>query len=565
MNDEAVNVLAEALEAIEKGDLTPSECIARYPEHREELGDLLDFAVFLKETHIPTINPEFRSAARSRIIQAVTVPLPKSRTFAETLLHIWNNYFWVSFIKQPALSLALVVAIILVLASAGTVYASTSALPGDSLYSVKTSVEDARLWFTSDDKQVELYLQFTHERIREIKALMEGGRFEDIPRAVERFENQVTEATGKVPEDSQKDPEIASEKMDQALSSHKEVLNGLLITAPDQAKPALEHAIAISDRAQHTLTTNLSISRSEITPTSTNTPLEPTPTLASILPPGLTTDPTQSILPTHPSAMPVVPSRTPQPTPLSANTAIPTETLQPTSTLTPTQTPSQMPSPTVYHSQIPLPTISPSHTPQPTQTSTPSVTPTSSPTATETNTQITPTSTSTPSPTSAPINPEACNGVLGAITVERVRVPPGATCSLNGTIVEGDAIVEESGVLISQSARIHGDLDARNSAKIDLLSGTEINGNIHIMLSGSIRIVSIYAGSNLNLESNYQGHEISNSRIMGNVDIARNTGGVLISNNSIIGNLMCIGNEPPPIGNNNYVGGKATGQCAILR
>jgi hypothetical protein len=552
MSDEVVNVLAEALEAIEKGNLTPSECLERYPEHRDELRDLLYFAVTIKGTHLPAIDPEFRSAARSRIIQAVTVPKP--RTLPETLLHIWNTYIWVSFTRRPVLSYAVVVALILIMASVGTVYASTSALPGDSLYSVKTSVEDARLWFTSDDQQVELYLQFTNERIREIKALMEGGRYENIPQAVERFENQVKEATDKEPEESRNGPRLVSVKME-AFSNHKDALNNLMITAPDQAKPALAHAIAVSDQAQHKLSDNLARSTPEIPPTQTETPASAPAVLTPTLPSAPLELPTRTPTSTQTATPTSTPSRTSQPTRTATPTATPSQTPEPTGTPTPTESPSQTPSSTAI----------PSQTPQPTQTVTPSVTLTVLPTATETATSIPPTNTPTPSPTSTTVNPEACNGVLGAITVVSLRVPPGATCTLDETIVEGNAVVEESGALIAYSARIAGNLDAQKSARVDLLSGTEVNGNIQIVLSGPVRIVSIYAGRNLTLEGNSQGHEISANWIIGNVDIVQNTGGVSIWNNTINGNLACTGNIPLPTGGNNNVAGNATGQCALLR
>jgi hypothetical protein len=269
------------------------------------------------------------------------------------------------------------------------------------------------------------------------------------------------------------------------------------------------------------------------------TPVAPIPTATNI--PAITTPVLEPTLPSGP-------------------TTAPTQTPQPTQSLAPTVTPSHSPQPT----STPAPTQSPSQTPQPTQTSAPSVTLTSSPTATRTATQIPPTNTPAPSPTSAPVNPEACNGVLEAITVDSLRVPSGATCTLNGTLVDGNAVVQSSGTLFAQSARINGNLNAQNPARIDLLSGTAVNGNIQITWGGPVRIISIYSGGNLKLEGNSQGHEVSGSQIIGNVDILQNTGGVFISNNSINGNLACSGNVPPPTGDNNSVGGNTTGQCAVL-
>jgi hypothetical protein len=387
-----------------------------------------------------------------------------------------------------------------------------NALYAADITSIESTLMEANNWLISNPLDNPLS-EFNQRRGVELARILEGfNNGEFGPGLCPGVELQLAE--GDDPEDTPIPTEIA-----------------LLITSPTQPGQASSpRAIVVVPPSTPTPAPPLGEEPMPVHPTSTATNV-PANTL-----------PAQE--PTQPSAQTAAPSQTPQPTQLSSPTTAPTQTPQPTS--------------------IPVPTQTPAHTAPPTPTQVPSVTPTVLPTATRTATQIPPTNTPVPSLTSAVVSPEACNGVLGAITVDGLRVPSGATCTLNGTRVEGNAVVEGSGTLTTQSARIDGNLNAQSHARVSLLSGTTINGNIQITGGGPVRIVSIYSGGNLRLASNSQGHEISGSQINGNVDIVSNTGGVLISNNSINGNLACSGNVPLPSGSNNNVDGNTTGQCAAL-
>ena len=46
-----------------------------------------------------------------------------------------------------------------------------------------------------------------------------------------------------------------------------------------------------------------------------------------------------------------------------------------------------------------------------------------------------------------------CRGSLGAITVDNLRVPEGATCTLNGTSIKGTLKVEKGATLVASGIR----------------------------------------------------------------------------------------------------------------
>ena len=48
-------------------------------------------------------------------------------------------------------------------------------------------------------------------------------------------------------------------------------------------------------------------------------------------------------------------------------------------------------------------------------------------------------------------SPEACRGLIRAIEVEQVVVPQGATCTLEGTVVDGSVLVRRDATLIARA------------------------------------------------------------------------------------------------------------------
>jgi len=132
------------------------------------------------------------------------------------------------------------------LAGGGTVYASGNALPGDTLYPIKLAVEDARLLISDDAGDVLLNIEFLQTRMEEVQALIEANREDDLNLVVDPFSERISSAAQSLAAVARDDPERAAQLallLEQALSIHTEVLTSLLETVPDEAKPAIEHAI----------------------------------------------------------------------------------------------------------------------------------------------------------------------------------------------------------------------------------------------------------------------------------------------------------------------------------
>jgi hypothetical protein len=247
---ELADALAACLDSIERGERTVEECLGLYPEHREELASLLDTASSVRERAGVSPRPGFRLTSRQRLLERLE---PHQHPLKRWLLRHTRKNAGPVFLPRlvPLWTIILVAAVSLI--GGGTAYASGSALPGDGLYPLKLSIEEARLFLADNAGDVSLTIQFAQNRAEEINALIEADREADLSLAVDLFSDQVTAATDSLTVLAQTEPERAAQlgsQLDQTLSTHTDKLNSLLATVPDAAKPALERAIFASSRGQ---------------------------------------------------------------------------------------------------------------------------------------------------------------------------------------------------------------------------------------------------------------------------------------------------------------------------
>jgi hypothetical protein len=136
-----------------------------------------------------------------------------------------------------------------------------------------------------------------------------------------------------------------------------------------------------------------------------------------------------------------------------------------------------------------------------------------------------------------------CRGTLGAVTVDNLRVPQGATCSLSGTRVEGTVKVERGATLRATGIRVIGNVQAENHKQVNV-SGSRVGGSVQVKQGG--------------------GSSLSNNSVGGDVQYFTNSGTITIRSNRIDGNLQCKENRPAPTGGGNIVQGNKEDQCARL-
>ena len=159
-----------------------------------------------------------------------------------------------------------------------------------------------------------------------------------------------------------------------------------------------------------------------------------------------------------------------------------------------------------------------------------------------------------------------CRGTIGATTVDNLRVPQGASCTLNGTRVEGTVKVERNARLTANGIRVKGNVQSEGFKNIVLREASVVVGSVQLengLSDGSGRVINTRINGDLQFFSNEARMIARGNTILANFQANQNMGGLVIENNRVAENLQCQSNSPPPTGGNNTAGDKE-GQCASL-
>jgi hypothetical protein len=243
MNDKRTLDLMQLLEAVERGDISLETCLQQNPMYRVDLIELFALTGKLESIALPEPNPRFRSSARNRILTAMQAQEPV--TFSTWFRHIWQSAQQFSQ-RSPSMTIALIVALILSMVGGSSVYASQQAIPGDLLYPLKMQIEDLQLAAAPDQVDENLYFQFAEERVEEVLALIEQGRYQDIPAAMSRLQNGLNNVSDVI----EKTPEKGRSETAAGLTTSLTVLSERLGQVPEAAMPGMQKASESILRAQ---------------------------------------------------------------------------------------------------------------------------------------------------------------------------------------------------------------------------------------------------------------------------------------------------------------------------
>ncbi len=157
-----------------------------------------------------------------------------------------------------------------------------------------------------------------------------------------------------------------------------------------------------------------------------------------------------------------------------------------------------------------------------------------------------------------------CTGFLGAVTVDNLVVPQNASCTLDGTMVEGTIYVENGASLTAWRVRVDGNVQAEGAELVRVLTGSTVGGSIQLKQGGAARVDKVDVDGDIQYESNAGAFSVTRNDVGGNIQIFQNTGGVDVVENTVDGNLQCKENFPAPTGGDNVVQGNKEDQCANL-
>lgn len=154
-----------------------------------------------------------------------------------------------------------------------------------------------------------------------------------------------------------------------------------------------------------------------------------------------------------------------------------------------------------------------------------------------------------------------CRGTIGAQTVDNLRVPDGASCTLQGTTVKGTIKVESDATLKAYDVRVIGNVQAEDARRVIVAQGSRVGGSVQVVQSGVAKVLGSRVNGDILFDENNGLNAARNNFIGGQMQAFQNTGGVKIYDNRIEGNLQCKQNDPRPVGSGNVVDGNKEDQC----
>ncbi len=154
------DILDACLKALERGDATVNDCIARYPQI-DGLREMLMAAQDARAMGRPVMS----MAARTALEQRLVARMETSQHGTRRVTRLWTRI---------PLTLAATAILILVIA-AGVVRVSHTSVPGDVLYGLKRTAEQVSLAFASAPERPAVLAQVAEARLGELTTLANRG------------------------------------------------------------------------------------------------------------------------------------------------------------------------------------------------------------------------------------------------------------------------------------------------------------------------------------------------------------------------------------------------------
>ena len=216
---------------IAKGD-TIEQCLKSYPEQAAELEPLLRAALSaVKASSVVEPRPEFQRLAKQRLLSTLEVKDDKK---VERRMPLWG---W-----QRRWAVALAAVLVILLIGVGTVSASASSLPGDTLYPVKTATEKVQGFFTfGKEAKANFYMKLGQRRLDELKLLVESNR--NVPPSLLAAMNKETDGAVVILSQTIQAGNESIDRLMLLTSNQKAVLTELIEKVPPKAKMAIQQAL----------------------------------------------------------------------------------------------------------------------------------------------------------------------------------------------------------------------------------------------------------------------------------------------------------------------------------
>ncbi|KNZ31435.1 MAG: hypothetical protein AD742_15530 [Methylibium sp. NZG] len=156
-------------------------------------------------------------------------------------------------------------------------------------------------------------------------------------------------------------------------------------------------------------------------------------------------------------------------------------------------------------------------------------------------------------PPSPPLsgNVTCVNLTIGAIRLDSVIVPSGASCTLLGTTLNGTIEVGATSRLIAENVNVTGDLKSDGAAELRVSGTSRVGGSVQVQRGAGASLSGLSVTGDMQIDAMTGPTAASGNRITGNMQVVGNRGGVTLTSNTMGGVMQCKENLPAPTGSRN--------------
>lgn len=231
-------LLQICIDEVLNGKSSVEDCIARYPELEKDLLSILKIAKSLKPDDV-TPSPEFKERVKAHLFDDRTALIKESSGF-------WS---WPRLVQTKVLTSVLIGLLAIGIAGGSTVYAAQRSLPGDTLYPVKTVMENLQVAITPGVvAKTDLRLKLVQRRIDETNRQIKSNR--NINAQVAAIGQQLDEAIKELSISGNKEAtgkalsRLSTTTLDQQLEIEKTI-----VSTSRSDHPVMERILSIMHRA----------------------------------------------------------------------------------------------------------------------------------------------------------------------------------------------------------------------------------------------------------------------------------------------------------------------------
>jgi hypothetical protein len=145
-----------------------------------------------------------------------------------------------------------------------------------------------------------------------------------------------------------------------------------------------------------------------------------------------------------------------------------------------------------------------------------------------------------------------CVGLtIGAIRLDSVIVPAGASCTLLGTVLNGSVEVGAAARLVAENVNVTGGLTSDGAAALTVGGTSVFGGAVQVQRGAGATLSGVTVRGDLQIDA-MAGPVVANGNALtGNLQVMDNRAGVQLQNNRMGGVMQCKGNLPAPTGSGN--------------